>query len=303
MTTSVNSNATIQNIHRTSKLAEFTSKVGVWSGRAITTVKEDCKKGLHKIRDSIQVVFKHVGNVTEDPNTLSTINKRLQLGTLPLIERLADTPGRFNKLNKGLGLSRDAIDALQWIDDAVYFATRKYKKDPKLQVSGRISLFATNTFGTIAALADMGAFYLGGLAKAIGDLRIFSFLPKLVSSIPAFRNMEGLQRVAKAIGEVRVFSFVTKISLGRFALGLLTIATAFFTANSANKLIHAKTPLHKRVAALETSSNFVTTAFNAIVVAGVANVFALGVIGTLSLILVLADFTYKAIHKKKLEAV
>lgn len=278
-------------------------EASVWSGRAVTAVKD----GLYTCAASIAHVFQNtirvLGSLIGDTNELSAVFKRLQLYTVPLIETLKGTPNKFAKLKNSLQNCRDSIDLFQLADDAVYFARGDYKKSSSLSVAGRISLFVTNVTGTAAWLTSLGVINLGKAAKAIGNLRIFSLVPAIISSIPGLRDMPRLNSIANTIGNVRVFSFINKISLGFVAERALGLAYVFWAADAFRRLISSESNVYQKTqAAIDLASKSIMIALDAMMLVGVTCAIGFGVLGTVSLGLTLTNYVYSLYHDKELKA-
>lgn len=279
-------------------------QTGTWSGRAIEVVKEGFCQGFTKLKGATLDTIHYVGATVGNADQLSTVFKRIQLRLLPLIEELRGTPNRFAKLKAGLDDTRNTIDLFLLANDIDYFVNGHYKKDQKdnkYTFFGRIALFATNILGTAAWLVDLGVLNLSKAAKAIGNVRLFSFVPKVISYIPGIRSMPLLQSVAAAIGNVRVFSFVARFSLCYLANRALTVSFIFFGADAYQRMKQPGNYHQLTQAKWEFARCVSEVALDALVVVGVTSAIGLGLLGSACLFMAIKNFVYNIQHKKELD--
>ncbi len=305
---SINTSAIIQNPNDVTLVKDevnawkrMTTQVGALSGRAISSVQTGGQAFFAKTGEVFTKGLDVVGAHVEDPVIISSICKKMELHCLPLVEHLKDAPDQFKKLKPGLRAARDTIDVLQLACDADYFITRKYKGDSKQTIAARISLLITNIFGTCAALIDFGCKSIGTFFNSLGNVRVFSFVPKLIASVPGLRDMPRLQRIAESIGNVHVFGVFNKLSLGYIAERFLGLTYAFFAADAIRRLIQPGTAVQKKFAGIELASSVSEVGLNVMTAVGVTNIIGLGILGTVCLSLAVTRFVYNHFHEKEIK--
>lgn len=276
-------------------------ETGVWSGRAVTALKN----GMHACATAITHVFQNslhvVSSLFSSPGDVYGVFKKLQVYTLPLIEKLNGTPNKFEKMKTGLQHFRGCTDLVQLGADVAYVANGEYKKDRPLSVAGRISFIVTNIVGTAAWLTHLGVVNLSAAAKAIGNVRIFGLVPAVIAYVPGLRDMPKLQGIANAIGNVRVFGIIDKLSLGFVTERALGLAYMFFAADAAKRLIEPGNAFQKTQAGIDLLEKLSVVALDAMMLIGLTSVIGFGLVGTVSLGLTLTNFIYKLNHDKELK--
>jgi len=273
-----------------------------WAGRVVQTIGNGSVAFLDGISEVFGRTVSAIGCIGEDPSFVSGICKKFDVQILNLIAHLKGDINVYARLQQGLGVVRDTMDVLGFASCIHFFASGEFKKCSKAYILGMVSLFATNTAGTLAWLSDVGAVNLGSAAQKIGGAKILSWIPSFTSKIPYVCNMPAVQAAAKAIGNVRVFSVITQISLGWVATRALGVAYVFFAIDAARRLIQPGNIYQKTSAGIDLSHKMVEIALCTLTIVNVTNVIALGVLGTVGLGLAVTNFVYNLYHKNEINS-
>jgi hypothetical protein len=277
------------------------SKVTSCGGRCVRFVEKAVNCTLHGITALVQKVFYGLSALAGDSNALAAFFRKLDKHVLRMMEHVGNLPGYFNRFGAAIRSAVAVIDFAQVAADIDYFINGKFKQDNKINIAGRVAACVADVGGALLWLEEMSFYSLSKAAAAIGNVRIFSFVPKVVSIIPGVRNCTRLQSVAATVGNLRVFSFITKISLGFVAERALTLAYAFFAIESFKRLIEPGTGIQKVQASLDLASYSAELALDALLTVGVASTVVLGIAGATCLTLALASFLHKVSHEKELK--
>lgn len=265
-------------------------------GLAVTLAK----KGGGSIAAAAQHTLHSLSKIALDAQKLSAVFGKLEKHVFKLAEQMVKAPGSLGTLSELLRRTASVIDRAQLASDIYYFSCGKFNEDTQPKVAARISLLAANIGGVLLWLEEMAFFNLSKAAAAIGEIRVFAFLPKIVSNIPGLCDLSRCQAIAKAIGEVRVFRIVAHIPLAFVTLRALDLMYLFLTADAAQRLADADNPCKRVHAGLDLSSYLAELTLSAMVFAGVANIIGLGAMGGVCITLTLSSFIYEANHKKEL---
>lgn len=277
------------------------SKISAWSGRSISLIENGAKSISCKIVHLAQNVLVGLSALCEDTNALAALFRKLDKHVLRMFEQTARIPGYFDKFADSIRSTTGVIDFVQVAADADYFFNGKFKDDNKLSISAKIALTITDVGGSLLWLEEMSFFTLSKAAASIGNVRIFSFVPKLISSIPVIRDFAGLQRLAATIGNARIFSWISKISLGFIVERALTIGYLFLAAESIQRLIQPGNSYQKTQASLDLASYVSELALDALLTIGVTSVIGLGAVGSVCITFALSSFAYKLFHQDELK--
>lgn len=303
---------TLNTIERKSCCSKSNSSQG-WCGRSVTSVKNHLDAAAHGVISLSQNIIGGISDLSVHTNSVAGVFRKLQRHTFYMIENLRETPGYFKKL---IGITTHyvaVVDIMQLAGDVDYVVNKGWKEkisvdgkeykpaDSAATVAGRASLVVVDIGANLLWYEEMGFYSLKNAAAAIGNTRIFSYLPKVVSSIPGVRNVAVIQNAAKTIGELRVLSFVTKISPLFVTLRAVDLMYAFFAIDAAQNLVKGDTATKKTSAALYLSSYLAELTISAALLAGVTNVIALGTMGAVCISLALAAFFYKHSHEAELK--
>lgn len=299
--------------------SNHSSSVKEWGGRAISAVTNKMDVAVRGVISLTQSIFDGLAELTLCTNEVAAVFRKLQKHTFQLAEHLTKTPGYFSKL---IGITTKyvvVIDVAQLANDADYLVNKGWKAkisddgksykpaDNAVNVCTRISTAVVDIGCALLWFEEMGFYSLKATAAAIGNVRVFSFIPKVVSSIPVIRDVSILQKAAKAVGDLRVFSCINKMSALTITLRALDLMYAFLAIESAQKLIDAnkiedKTErAAKKLSAGLYLSNYISElVLSALLIVGVTNVAALGAMGAVCITLGLSAFFHRVTHEEEL---
>lgn len=264
-----------------------------WSGRSVR-VKNFLEGVCSRTINAAQKTFNVAGAFVTDPNALASVFRRLNCQIFNSLEELKKIPlDAYSKFRACTHSFVGVVDTVQVFDDVNYFYTQKYKEDNKIKAASRVALFAADVGGSLLWLQEMTFIKLNRISKTLGEVRLFSFVPKVVSSIPVVRRIPELQHVAVSLGQVRIFSFLNRLSMHFFAGGALTLYYLFSAMDSLRKLSKDSTPFEKKQAGLDLSYQLSEVTLNALMTIGVASVAGLGVLGATCIATGLASFAHK----------
>lgn len=284
--------STIQNSNEINK--QSATHVSTWYGRTVKTVKDNVESFFAKIVFVAQKSLNALGNLGTDPNSIATIFRRLNGQVFDAIEQLAKIPGFFGKLRGSSGSFVGYVDALQVTGDVKYFAKGEHKTDNSITVASRISLFVANAGWTLMWLQEMSFLSLSKAAAALGEVRLFSFVPKVISCIPYVRDVSSLQRFASTVGEIRVFGIFNKLSMGVVAGRALTLFYVFSAVDAIRSLVNADNSKAVKIqAGLDLSYYIAELTLDALLTVGVTNVLGLGAVGAISIVAAVTGLVYK----------
>lgn len=290
----------------------MTSRIQDWCGRGISAVGTGVSVAGNGLLFAIQKVFSSVNLLTSDAPALAGVFRKLDQHVLRFFEHLGDSKGKLGQFSKFLGRNVAFIDFFQLVGDVNYFAAGRFKekrnelgeiekpRDKNIVIAGKLGFFAADFGGALLWLQEMSFISLSKAAVAIGEVRVFSFVPKAISSIPLLRDVSGLQRVANAVGEFRAFSFVKNLSCLSLTLRALDLAYALFAVEAGQRLLNAENKNQAISAGLDLSSYLAELTLNAIVFAGVTNVIGLGIVGVTCITFAVASFLYRVTHEKEI---
>lgn len=265
------------------------------SGRPVKSVKEE--KNCSRTINSVQQTFNVAGEVVSDPNALTLIFRRLNGQVLNALALVKKIPNCFSKFRAATDSFVGFVDTVQLAGDVNYFYNRKYKADNKLTVASRVALAVADVGGTLLWLQEMSFIKLSQTAKALGEVRLFSFVPKVISNTPYLRNMPNLAQKAAALGNMRVFSCLNTLSIGLVAGKALALYYLLSAVNSLKTLVKEGTPLDKKQARFDLLYNTTEFTLNTLLIIGVANTVGLGILGATCIATGLASFAHKSINK------
>lgn len=269
--------------------------VSAWGARTVRSTKNCINTIATRSICAAQKVLSVMGSFAAEPNALAAVFRRLNCQVINALEEARKLPASsFNKL-RGAGHSFvGVVDAVQLADDVNYFfGKKKYKEDSNLGVASHAAIFAADVGGTLLWLQEMSFIRLSKMAKAIGEVRVFSFVPKVTASISLTKHVPGLQQAAASLGKVRVFSAINRLSLGLFAGSALTLFYLFSALESMRKLTKDGAYFDKTQTRLELSYYLSELTLNAMLTVGVASVAGLGVLGATCIATGLASFVHR----------
>jgi hypothetical protein len=270
------------------------NQISAWGGRSVRSVKHCIETIASRSICTAQKVLSLTGSVVSDPNALAGIFRRLNCQVIYALEEMKKIPtGCFSKLRAASHHFVGAVDAVQAADDLKYFYEGEYKEDSTLNVGRHTAIFAANVGGTLLWLEEMSFISLSRAAKAIGEVRLFSFVPKVIASIPLTKHVPGLQHAAASLGKVRLFSGFNRLSMGLFAGSALTLYYLFSALESLKRIIKDGAASDKTQARLDLSYYASELTLNAMLIAGLGSVGGFGVLGATCIATGLASFAHK----------
>ncbi|MEI8125458.1 MAG: hypothetical protein WCG42_06865 [Parachlamydiaceae bacterium] len=252
----------------------------------------------NKLESVVEGVFHALGDLSDTTTEMASVCRKIYQYHLNLTESLIKAPQKFSKLSTILSAFVDVIDGVQLIGDIEYFVQAKFREDSFVKVAARVATFAADVGGTLIWLQSMAFINLSKAATSIGNARTFSFVPKLLSSIPGLCNIPSLQSAAQKLGKERVFSFVAKVSPTFAVLRILDIMYSFLAIDAGQRLAQAKNQAQKINATIDLSSCATELGLSVAVLAGATNAVALGVLGVVSIGLTISSLLYRAAHEK-----
>jgi hypothetical protein len=267
-------------------------KVTEWSGHIVHGVSDAARQTLSGIYSAIGHIFKAGAAISTDNNALTSVFRKLDGFIFKAIEVIKDIPGYFDVYGKAVHQGVGVIDTLQVAADVDYFFNKKYKDDSGLSFASRVALAVTNAGGAILWLNDLAFINLSKAANVIGqtrvfravatlkDVRVFSYVPKLVAFIPGVSNLPRVQAAAAAIGELRVFSPLFKITMGSFVLRALTLTYTLMAAEAVQRWMQPGNEAQTRQAGLDFSWFASELVLDAALTFGMTNVIGLGALAT-----------------------
>jgi hypothetical protein len=279
-----------------------TGKTGVcsWCGHLVTQAASVAKSS---VVSATTIVLNFTAAAAEDSSTLSCILRKLDRHLLAMIGEIRRSPAEyFKRFTTSIRAAAGVIDFTQVAVDIDYFVQRKFKKESYSAITGKGMLTISDIGYACLWLEEMGVKAFKNAAVAIGQMRIFSFVPAITSSIPVLHNMPQLQKAATAIGNVRVFSVIGQISLQTVAERTLALAYAFLTLDAYQKLLDAiknKDRVEITSAALETAYLLSELAIDGLVLIGYTSVIGLGAAAATCVALAVASLSYRSFCRQQ----
>lgn len=203
---------------------------------------EYVEKGGRKIFYGLKQSLYAVGKITEIPSPFATVCRKITEAVGPSLAYLANCMAKWNAAARNFVCCFEAIDLLEIINDANYFINGGFVKDRAKKhyysVAAHIALVPVDMITVVLFLKDtfkMSFRALGVCANAIGNFRVFGFVPKVaqwVQNWPLIRSIPNLTGKAAWLGNVRIFGFFTRVSLATTARVLVTAAYIYFAADA-----------------------------------------------------------------------
>lgn len=200
------------------------------------------EQGGHKIIYGLKQGLYAIGKITEIPSPYASVVRKITECVGPALAFFGNCMAQWNNAAKSFVGAVEAIDLLEIINDANYFVNGGFAKDRAKKhyysVAAHIALVPADIITVVLYMKTVFNFSfkaLGACAAAIGNFRVFGFVPKLaqlVQNWPVFRSIPNLTGKAAWIGNIRVFGFMTRISLATVALVAVTGAYVYMTADA-----------------------------------------------------------------------
>ncbi|MBA3815053.1 MAG: hypothetical protein H0X29_00725 [Parachlamydiaceae bacterium] len=264
-----------------------------WAGRSVSSVKQCPGSISSRLISGAQRVINMLGLVVSSPSTLAFVFRRMNCQVINAIDQVKKMPAYLFRFRGASESFTRCVDAVEFIKDIQYFYDKEYRNDNKLQVTSHIAISVANVGGTLLRMQEMGFIKLGQAAKAIGEVRLFSFVPKVIASIPLVRDIQSLERAAASLGKIQVFSGLSRLSLGLIAGRALMLFYVVSALNSLQTIANNGSSSDKTQAGLDLSYYLSELTLNVLLTMGVASVAGLGVLGATSIATGLASFAYK----------
>lgn len=289
-----------------------TTSVARWGGHCVSVVTGGVSAIGLLMLASVQYPLQGIHSIAADSNAIAAVFRKMDQHVLKCFEYLTDAKGGLNRLSNFLKSQVAFIDFTQMASDIYYFGCGKFReqrnergeivkqKDPDLVVAAKVSLSLANTGGNLLWLQEMGFLSLSKAAATIGEVRLFSAVPKIVSSLPVLRDMPALQNVAKSIGEFKAFGFINHVSCLPLVLRGLDLGHALLAIDASNRLAMAINDAQMISASLDLSTYLSELVLSAMVFVGVTNVISLGIAGMACITLVASSFLYRISHEKEI---
>lgn len=298
--------ATIVQSNEYQPSSSIASKIQSWLGHTVSAV------GTTVVGVGQKVIVA-ASDITGDSCATASILRKLDHHVLRWIEHIKNAPGSFSQFQQMIRRSVCFIDLAQICADVHYVATGRFKevinekgqvekeKDNDIMIAGKLAGLAANTGGALLWFNEMGMISLTKAAETIGEVRLFSAIPSLISSIPALNDFPKLHAIANAVGEFRAFSFVKHTSCLFVTLRALDFMYACFAVDAAQRLMNADSRIKAIAAGLDLSSYLSELTLSAIMLAGVTNVVSLGVVGTTCIAFAVSSFLYKVANEQEIK--
>lgn len=292
-------------------VSNMSFKIQSWLGHSAFVIGSGFSKVGSSIFGAIQKTISVANLIASDSSSTANILRKLDHHVLRLIEYVKGSPGSLSKFQLFIRHNIAFVDFAQLGSDIHYLATGRLKevyndkgqlekeKDNSIIIAGRTACFTANVGGALLWFNEIGFLSLSKAAEVIGEVRLFSAVPSIISSIPSVKDMPKLQSIAKTIGEFRAFSFIKHTSCLFITLRALDFMYAFFAIDAGRRLLNADSKVKAIAAGLDLSSYFAELTLSAVLLAGVTNVVGLGIAGTTCISLAASSFIYKAVHDKE----
>ena len=244
--------------------------------------------------------MKFVNKAIDDPYIFSVICRKLDRHILVMLQQLGSIPADyFKKFSRTLKSVRGVVELAQLAVNVNYFASGKFRKSTSARFYGKCCLALSNLAFGLIWLRDLGVANLSVAAASLGNVRLFKFVPAVISCIPGLHHqMPGLEKAAFMIGELRVFSFINKIAIDLFAetaLALSYLLFAYRAYENYHQATEAQNKPRSSAAMLDGIYFASELAIDGVLVAGCSNVILLGSIAAANVLLAIISVGYRKI--------
>lgn len=286
-------------------------------GRAVSaatsTVCSATNAAANAVVKTVQVTIKSISEVTSDTNAVATFYRKMEKHVIEFIEHINEFPGSFGKMAGTLKKAVAFIDFVQLAGDLNYVVNKKYKEktdekgnviklaDSKAMIAAHAAMATADAGGALLWMQDLGFLNLSKTAEALGQVKLFSFVPNAVASVPSLQKIGFIERAAQAIGNFKVFGHLSKLSCLTVTLRALDLMYAFFALDAAQRIIKAPNATHRTSATLDLSSYISELVLSALLLAGVTNIVGLGIAGSTCIVTALTSFAYRVNHHEELK--
>lgn len=261
--------------------------------RTINHVKCAVKTICIRTGEVAQKTLKVADRIVSDPNALASICRRVNFQVIEALDHLKKIPGYLGKFRMACGSFVGVVDAIQVIDDIKWLCTKQYKNDSDLKLASRMAVCVANVTETLSWLQNLSFIHLSRTAAALGEVRLFSFVPKVVAKIPLVRTIPIVMRSATWIGNAKVFSCLGRLSLGAIGGRAIMLYYMLSIADNIKTISKAETAFDKTQAALDISYCLSELTLTALLTLGIASVAGIGILGATSVVTGIASFAHK----------
>lgn len=288
-------------------------KVYEWGGRTVHVLSDIGSQALSGAYSVVGHIFYAGTAVSIDTNALASVFRKVDGFILNAVEVIRNIPGYFNAYGQSLHQAIGVIDTLQVAGDVDYFYNKKYKGNSDLSFASHVALAVTNAGGAVLWLNELTFINLSKAASTIGEtrafsalaslkeVRLFSYVPKVVARIPGVSQLPRVQAAASVIGELRVFSPLFKITMNSFVLRSLTLTYALMAAESFQRWMQPGNEAQMRQAGLDFGWFTSELVIDAAVTFGMTNVIGLGALATACAALAASTVIHRAYNAKALK--
>ena len=264
------------------------------------TVSEQLIEATYAVGDIVANFFKGAKLLLQDVNKFEQCCAKFDR-IFTMIDTVKNT-NYFSKLKVSLGAAGGCLNLAQLAGTVDYFINNRFKQEWWPLIAGNVSIAVVNVGWAMMWLQEMSLFTLSKAAEVVGNVKVFSFMPKLVESVPCFRASIAMQNIAKSMGELRIFSCITKISIGTFVSSALAIGYGFFAIDAFHRLFVTACNHEQTTHAALDASHYVAEVLYGVLALSCTNVIVLGVAAGVAFSLGLSAFMYKIVREKELKA-
>lgn len=268
----------------------------IWLGRKIIfSIGRSFGEVLTVFNNSIKIVAK----AFDDSYTLSVICRKLDQHILAMLQQLGSIPSSyFMKFSEALKSVRGVVEVAQIAVDINYFVSGKFRNETMAGVYGKCCLAVSNLAYGLNWLKEIGAIKLNNVAASLGNVKLFKFVPAIVSIVPGVQHLPRVEKSALMIGELRVFSFVNKVALDVFAetaLAFSYLLFAYRAYENYHQATEAKNDAGVNAALLDGMYFASELAIEGFLVVGCSNAIVLGSMAATSVLLAIISVGYRNI--------
>lgn len=287
---------------------KLASKIQSWLGHGVSVIGNGIAEAAKGIAGASQKTLSSLNLLVSDAPAVAGVFRKLDHHVLRFLEQVRNANGSLTHFQSFLNHTVAFIDFTQLISETDYVAMGRFKeqrnekgeiinpRDENPVIGAKLSFLTADIGGALMWFQEMGFFKLSNAAAVIGETRVFSEVPKIVSYIPVIRDFALIQKIAAALGELRVFSFVKNLSCRFVTLRALDLGYACFAVDAGRRLLRAANTNQKISAGLDLSSFLAELTLSASLVAGATNVVGLGIGGTACIGLAVSSFLYRAAY-------
>lgn len=209
---------------------------------------EKLKEPLKAILKVVQKIFNNIATICSDPKPFTAILKKLDLQVFPFVEHIANRPNYFTPLRDIIKSSLRIFEFLQVGDGLDYIVNKRFKID-------RMSVIPAKTAKHISNFVRCGWW--------LADVN--------------FINRKNLSLMTS---KITFLKHCNKASVLRVSIYISMVSLAFFAIDALLSLLKDGNCNYKFSAAIGLANYGGEFILSTMVVAGVTNVIALGIVGS-----------------------